>query len=182
MIAVWWIGRGPRDDAALEQVRGFVQTLFGHPARVELRAGAPEEVFDPRRRQWSSSRLVSWLAGQVPSDAERVLGIFDQDLFIPVLSWVFGEAQLGGRVAVVSTARLSEHPGESAHPRTLFLSRLVKESAHELGHTLGLVHCTDVTCLMSRSPTLLHVDAKSAEICSRCRRRLQRTLEHGVTS
>ena len=192
MISVWWIGRGPKDEDALEEARGFLSALFERPARLEVREGCPQDAYDPVRGQWSSSRVLAWVAGQAPTDAERVLGIFDEDLFIPVLSWVFGEAQLGGRCAVVSTSRLRV-PAESTggwrallsrgkDPRAVFVSRLLKECAHEVGHTFGLVHCPDSACLMSRSSTLLHVDAKSASVCSRCRRRLQRPLPAGDPS
>ncbi len=192
MIAVWWIGRGPPDPDALGTARAFLAALFEKPTRLEVRGGCPEDAYDARRGQWSSSRVLAWVAEAAPDDAERVLGVFDGDLFIPVLSWVFGEAQLGGRCAVVSTARLGVPPAETGgwrallslgkDPRAVFLSRLLKECAHELGHTYGLVHCPDATCLMSRSSTLLHVDAKSATVCPRCRRRLQRPRPAGEPS
>ena len=44
-----------------------------------------------------------------PADPDaRVLGVTACDLFVPVLTFVFGEAQLDGNCAVVSTARLQE--------------------------------------------------------------------------
>jgi archaemetzincin len=89
------------------------------------------------------------------------------DLFIPVLTFVYGEALLGGRCAVVSTARLGRLPG-SAGP-DLSSSRLAKECVHELGHTFGLVHCSTARCVMARSVSLASVDGKSATFCNDCR-------------
>ena len=184
MIAVWWMGLSAVDEEALHRVRAHLCGLFERPVQTALRGGCPQDAFDAARQQWSSSRLLAWVSQQPAPQADKVLGVFDGDLFIPVLSWVFGEAQLGGRCAVVSTARLHVPAAETGgwrallsrgkDPREVFLVRLVKECAHELGHTFGLVHCHDAACLMSRSSTLLHVDAKSAALCSRCRRKLLR--------
>ena len=95
----------------------------------------------------------------------------DQDLFIPILTFVFGEAQLNGRAAVVSTARLGE-PG-LPDPR-VSMERLAKESVHEVGHCLGLVHCDVPGCVMGRSSNARDVDRKRGEFCARCRARIAR--------
>ena len=71
----------------------------------------------------------------------------DADLFIPVLTFVYGEAQLGGRAAVVSTARLAVEQGR--HDPALVAERIVKECVHELGHTFGLLHCDTPGCVMT---------------------------------
>jgi archaemetzincin len=100
------------------------------------------------------------------------------DLFIPVLTFVFGEAQVNGSAAVVSTARLRLTYDERPAPRALVEARLLKECLHELGHTFGLVHCTDGMCVMARSNSILDVDRKRAAFCRDCRA-LLRTLTEG---
>ena len=104
----------------------------------------------------------------------KVLGVTDQDLFIPILTYVFGEAQLGGRVAVVSTARLTEDVA-LAGPR-LFEDRLVKEAIHELGHVFGLTHCATPVCVMGRSGGVRDVDSKRADLCEDCLERLDAVI------
>jgi archaemetzincin len=104
--------------------------------------------------------------------------VTDVDLFIPVLTFVFGEATLDGDVAVVSTARLADENGDR-----YLAARLAKESVHELGHTFGLIHCGDARCAMARSASLAHVDVKRAALCGDCRVRLrERQLRGGETS
>jgi archaemetzincin len=96
------------------------------------------------------------------------LGVTDLDLYIPVLTFVFGEAQLAGGRAVVSTLRLrQEFYGLPADPELLG-ERLLKEALHELGHTYGLRHCPDYTCVMSSSNGVERIDLKSAEFCPTC--------------
>jgi archaemetzincin len=113
-------------------------------------------------------------------DAGKLVGITDRDLFIPVLTFVFGEAKLGGGIAVVSTARLHGTPAKPADPR-LFVSRLAKECVHELGHAFGLLHCAETRCVMARSASLLHVDAKGSALCRDCRIRLREFQQGGGT-
>jgi archaemetzincin len=99
----------------------------------------------------------------------RNLGVTACDLYVPVLTFVFGEAQLDGNCAVVSTARLAdEHYGLPPNP-ILLRERLVKEAAHELGHTFGLRHCVDWRCVMASSHAVERLDIKSFDFCKGCR-------------
>jgi archaemetzincin len=167
---LWWIGRGPEDEALLAPISAHLASSFGRPVTRLAAVAAPREAYDPRRDQWASSKVLTWLAERRPADASKVLGVTDADLFIPILTFVFGEAQLGGPAAVVSTARLGQ-PG-FARSREILSARLRKECVHELGHTFGLMHC-ERPCAMARSPGLPEVDAKKDAICPECRIRLE---------
>lgn len=128
----------------------------------------PELAFDPSRGQYNSRILLGQLLRDRRDGFDRVLGVAGVDLFIPVLTFVFGEAQLDGRVALVSTHRLqSELYGLPADP-DLLARRLAKEAVHELGHTYGLVHCHDGRCVMASSTYVEEIDLKSDRFCDRC--------------
>jgi archaemetzincin len=168
-IRVWWIGERHPAKRALDHGRLHLERAFGAPVAVWDGVGRPEDAYDPRRRQWSSSRILTWLVRTAPDG--RVLGLTDVDLFIPILTFVFGEAQVGGRAAVVSTARLAE-PG--LPDERIVLERLAKESVHEVGHVFGLLHCDTPGCVMGRSSSLRDVDRKRGELCAACRERIPR--------
>ncbi|HSB37346.1 MAG TPA: archaemetzincin family Zn-dependent metalloprotease [Thermoanaerobaculia bacterium] len=182
-VSLWWIGGGPGDPVLLEGVTRVVTAEFGLPVRAHGSPERPVEAWDPRRGQHASGKILSWLDGKTPAAAGRVLGVTDADLFIPILTFVFGEAQLHGRAAVVSTARLSGLDGVPAPPGVL-LARLEKECVHELGHTFGLVHCRAAGCAMARSASLRDVDAKTPHLCGECRERIHNHLreEHSHES
>ena len=167
-VHVWWIGADAPDDRLLDDIRRGAEMVFRVPARASRHAERPTHAFDARRGQHSSSQILKWLVGRVPSG--RVLAVTDADLFIPVLTFVYGEAQLGGEAAVVSTARLASSPGAVADEK-LFRQRVVKECIHELGHTFGLLHCDSAECVMARSVNLLEVDAKRMTLCGDCETR-----------
>ena len=167
-IALWWIGGEAADETTIEEVRCQLEREFAEPVvRVESDQ-RPTGTLDVKRGQHSSRGLLRWLVAAKPGQCDRILGVTDVDLFIPVLTFVFGEAQLDGPAAVVSTARLSE--GASRKAAGL---RLVKECVHEIGHTYGLVHCALATCVMTRSASVRAVDAKRAQLCPECRVRYQ---------
>ena len=112
--------------------------------------------------------------GCVPEDACKLLAVTERDLFIPVLTFVFGQAQLGGRAAVVSLARLRQEFYGLAPNREVFLERALKEALHETGHMFGLVHCADRSCAMSLATNVRQIDMKRAAFCARCAARLER--------
>lgn len=165
-VHIWWIGADAADDGLMEAVRARTAESFGVQARLYRHGDRPHQAFDPRRGQHSSTAILKWLVGRA-HPGSRTLAITDADLFIPVLTFVFGEAQLGGRAAVVSTARLIVEQGGGP----AVTERIVKECVHELGHTFGLLHCDTPGCVMTRSVTLIEVDAKAMTLCRACEAR-----------
>ena len=161
-----WIGEREAQAGLLETVRAHV----GSELRVDVATGfepeRPSEAFDLRRRQYETGRILKWLESR-HAGAAKVLGLTDVDLFIPILTFVFGEAQLGGRAAVVSTARLA--PGNGSRGGRLLAERLRKEALHELGHAYGLIHCGNPGCVMGRSPGVAEIDVKGPSFCTDCR-------------
>jgi len=90
------------------------------------------------------------------------------DLYVPVLTYVFGEAQLNGKAAVVSSYRLrDELYGLPKNPQRL-KERLEKEAVHELGHTFGLIHCRNPNCVMYATTYAEEIDLKSRNFCRVC--------------
>jgi len=165
-VHLWWIGADAPDNVLMEEMRRAVERVYRLRARRFAHPDRPTHAFDPKRGQHSSTEILRWLVGR-GHPAGRVVAVTDVDLFIPVLTYVYGEAQLGGRAAVVSTARLSLDL-EAATKPSVRIARAVKETVHELGHTFGLLHCDTVSCVMSRSVSVIDVDSKDAAICTRC--------------
>jgi len=128
----------------------------------------PPASLEAHRSQYSSTKILKELLGEVPSDALKLLGVTEKDLCIPILTYVFGEAQLGGTVAIVSLARLRQEFHGLAPDRSLFLERTRKECLHELGHTYGLIHCKSKDCVMYLSNTVFDVDGKGRNFCRYC--------------
>src|SRR6266496_3064030 len=96
MPAVRIVPVGKIEPALLDYLSMALPEGIGGACTVSRRALDPREAFEPRRRQFHSTKLLSLLA-ELPADpGTRMLGVADVDLFIPILTFVFGEAQLGG--------------------------------------------------------------------------------------
>ena len=103
---------------------------------------------------------------------EKVLGVTGEDLFEQGLNFVFGEASPAQGIAVISLCRLrQEFNGEFPDPE-LLINRAVKEAVHELGHTFGLGHCSNMYCVMHFSNCLADTDIKNSTFCSKCHPKL----------
>ena len=127
-----------------------------------------EFAYNPVRGQYHSTEILKKLLQDPPAESWRILGVTDADLYIPILTFVFGEAQLGDTGALVSTHRLRpEFYGMPKDPG-LLQGRLLKEALHELGHTFGLCHCPDYLCVMSASHAVERIDLKQAGFCIAC--------------
>ncbi|MGD0693541.1 MAG: archaemetzincin [Terriglobia bacterium] len=128
-------------------------------------------AFHSGRQQYHSTHILARMQSVLDPGAWRLLCVTPFDLYIPILTFVFGEAQLDGACAVVSTYRLrQEFYGLPPDPE-LLNRRLLKEAVHELGHTLSLTHCEDYRCAMAPSHSVEWIDLKTSSLCSVCRER-----------
>lgn len=145
-----------------------IQRTFHVPVRIRPVWFDPQRAFDALRGQYNSNELLRQLLSDPGPQSAKIIGVISRDLFSPALTYVFGEAQLSGRAATVSIERLrTEVYGLPSNARVL-QERLEKEAIHELGHTYGLVHCRDGTCVMHPSTWAEQIDLKSAHFCMRC--------------
>jgi archaemetzincin len=153
----------------LDRLAASLAAIFADSCHVRPAAVDASFAFDGVRRQYHSTAILAHLDRTIPDQGSRVLGVTADDLFVPIFTFVFGEAQIMGRCAVVSIHRLREEfyglPDNSA----LADERLLKEAVHELGHTAGLRHCQDWQCVMASSHSVDRLDVKETAFCDRCR-------------
>ena len=165
----------------LDALAAALARIFEVSCHVRTEVVEAGFAHDATRNQYMSTSILSRLSALVESELFaregphiRLLGVTALDLFVPVLTFVFGEAQLEGCCGVVSLHRLrEEHYGLPPNP-ALLAERLAKEAAHELGHTYGLRHCDDWNCVMASTHAVERLDLKGADFCARCARAVRR--------
>lgn len=147
----------------------LVQDLatIGIDASMLTEIAIPNQAYNPQRQQYNASILLRYVNEQ--ANHKRILGVTDMDLYVEGLNFVFGVAESPGRAAIISLYRLSM--GVDAFT---FRERAVKEAVHELGHTCGLGHCPDSSCVMHFSNCLDDTDRKGKEYCPECCAKLQK--------
>jgi len=154
------------DDLSAELAR-----IFRVSCHVREDYLAADFALDPTRGQYHSTAILEFMQSMALDPDIRLLGITGADLYVPVLTFVFGEAQLGGGCSIVSLHRLRDEFYGLPPNDGLLLNRLAKEAIHELGHTLGLRHCFDWQCVMSSSHNVERIDSKTDEFCVACLRK-----------
>jgi archaemetzincin len=174
---IYLLPLGFEDKPLLDDIAHHVEATFRVQCVQLQKVPIPTHAFNEARGQYHSTTILKFLQNIVPSDALRLLGIVDVDLFVPQLNFVFGEAAVHGKVCVISLTRLRpEYYGRQLN-RQLFVDRAVKEAIHELGHTFGLRHCSNPKCVMFFSNCIDDTDYKSAYFCHRCQGILSKAKE-----
>lgn len=174
---------GDIDSELVEQISLEIRRMFGYETKVISLLKNVTFALDAGRGQYHSTPILEELAKTAPPETLKVLAITDLDLFIPILTHVYGEAQLGGKASIISTYRLKE--GLSAiGAAESYRYRMLKESVHELGHTFNLRHCKDHACIMHYCHSVKDVDRKSNQLCRYCKIMLRdeiKRLEKGLS-
>jgi archaemetzincin len=159
---------GNVDVRLLEWLRQALYDKFRVPAEVLAPVLDPAFAIHAERQQFHSSEILAAMQRHIKGDTWRLLGVTERDLYIPILTFVFGEAQLGGATAIVSYHRLTQEFYGLPHDTDLLANRLLIESVHELGHTLRLTHCDDFRCAMAPSHAVEWIDIKDSGFCEDC--------------
>ena len=161
---------GSYDARLLKNTAPALAAAFRVPCRILETPLDPKFAFHSERQQYHSSEVLRAMQPYAEG-AWRVLGIAAVDLYIPILTFVFGEAQMGGPCAVVSFHRLRQEFYGLPQDVDLLADRLIKESVHEVGHTVDLTHCEDYSCAMAPSHAVEWIDLKEAALCPACQNR-----------
>lgn len=159
---------GNVEGRLLMELAPALAEIYRVPTEILSTRLDPDFAFHRERQQYHSSELLHAMQRYVELDSWRVLGITPVDLYIPILTFVFGEAQMGGPCGLVSAHRLRQEFYGLAPDANVLRNRLLKEAVHELGHTLDLTHCTDYQCAMAPSHAVEWIDLKDKSLCGAC--------------
>jgi len=160
---------GTIEEDILDHIRSVLQETFQREAIVSEPLIIPQQAYNARRKQYHSTRILKVLGAMKPASCEFLLGVIDEDCYVPELNFVFGEADLLARAAVIALPRLRQDFYGYDPDRDLLLLRAAKEAIHELGHTCGFGHCPDPRCVMHFSNSLGDTDVKTTRFCDACR-------------
>jgi len=162
---------GKVDPLAVSVIAANLQSIMGLNTRIHETLPEPDYAFSPRRGQYEAGKILSELSSLVDGAKFR-LGVVQVDIYTPILTFVFGESQLGGQAALISLFRV--HDRDPA----LIYDRAAKIAVHEVGHLLGIVHCRVPDCLMCFSQNVEKLDGLPLRFCQACEFEVRRSLKH----
>ena len=169
------IAIGTVDQDILDALKESLAEVFAQRTHVGDSVALPGESWNQQRGQHLAPLLLANVPSP-PSPGHRVLAVIDVDICAPGLNFAFGQAEISGKRALISLARLRQEFYRLPRDESLFRERTLKEAVHELGHTYGLGHCPNPTCVMHFSNSLHDTDLRDWNFCPRCRAKVSREV------
>ena len=156
------------EEAILDNIAESIKKRCGLDCRISSRMENPIYAYDDTRCQYNAKLILKHLFQCCPHDTLSIMGVTYVDLFVPILKYVFGLAQVKGKCSLISLCRLLPQFYNQPPNRGLLMTRIEKTALHELGHCLGLTHCRDRRCVMHSSTRIEDTDFKQSEFCPTC--------------
>lgn len=160
----------------LEALAHDIEIEFGMPVQVTENYADLSEFYDPARRQYDANQLLKMFDSKSNPNALKTIGLFRVDLFIPILTFIFGQAVFKGSTGIASLYRLKNEQYGLPADNDLLFERFRKVVIHELGHTFGLIHCHVPSCVMRSTTYVEEIDQKKHYFCNKCRGELEKVI------
>lgn len=178
IVAIQPIGQVPAANIAI--VKQALDSVYHYQIIVLPAIPPPQQAFvNIKTPRYGANKLIAYLKEVKPDSVNYIVGLTGYDISITKHDWlgrikepqsryedfgIFGLGYMPGKSCIVSYYRL----GNKA---TALHNRLAKISVHELGHNLGLNHCTNKTCVMADAVEKIStIDDAEMRLCDLCRK------------
>lgn len=167
---------GTVGETAIQIVAANIQAVLEIPVDILDVCDVPGAAYEAARQQYDATKVLHHISALDAKPHGKILGVVGVDLCIPILTYVFGEAQLGGRASVISCYRLRNDDDGTTAALDRYYERLAKVALHEVSHSLSLYHCDRKGCLMQFSSKVDQLDRLGLLFCDRCEYLLRESL------
>ena len=168
---------GELDYAMVNKLASRLVSYFSVGVDVLQGVKIPQEALNQQRGQYYSTVILTKLELMKSAPGEKMLGLVEEDLYIPSKNYVIGQADAAGRSALVSLFRLRRENYEMLDEAKVLYGRLLKESVHQLGRLWGFKDCRNPKCVMYFTDDVYEVDRKGKKFCDNCLRRVKVRLK-----
>jgi archaemetzincin len=159
------IGKIPEE--ILKLIADTLEKTYNLKVETSASINLPKESYNPSRSQYLAEKILDFMKKKFSG---KNFAVANADIYAEGLNFIFGQAELNGRVGIVSIYRLNPKFYGLPFNKKLFFERIEKEAVHEVGHMLGLTHCENESCVMSFSNSIFEVDKKSKNLCEKCKK------------
>lgn len=149
---------------------------------LPAKAIPPSTFINVKSPRYRADSLIYNLRKTKPDSIDIVLGVLASDISITkkddsgkpkmpsskYADWgIMGLGFCPGKSSIVSTFRLDQNN------KPLFMERMKKISAHEVGHNFGLKHCKSEFCVMrDAAESIQTIDKVNLALCDDCKRKI----------
>lgn len=171
LVRIVPIGKIPEN--LLAELCGELEEIFKARYKISKPMQVSEGMFNFWRKQYDAEKIIETLKKNTKfiDESMPTLGVMEEDIFYNGLNFVFGVEDSKG-FSLISLARLRPEFYKQRANITLLTDRMIKEAVHEIGHHLGLEHCSHPFCVMCFSPSVEDVDKKQKYFCNGCKIKL----------
>ena len=132
----------------------------------------PQEAHNVIRNQYYATVILSKLERAKANTREQVIGVCEEDLYLPEEAYVLGHADILAGTAVVSLFQIRQEFYGLPEDDSKIYPRLYKEAVHQVAHLFNLSECRNPKCINYFSQVMLDIDSKTDKFCDICRRKL----------
>lgn len=170
LLSIIFLLLGYKEEVSSSKLRKEVEAFYQIDVKV-IKADLPRSAYYAPNKRYRADSILNYLKRTYPND--RVVAITSVDISTTKNGikdyGIFGLGSLRDDVCITSVYRLKS---KNLYQRTL------KVCLHEIGHTLGINHCTtDQTCFMKEGDhTAKGLDKDPIVMCDRCHKKAFRKL------
>ena len=168
------IACGHYEKSLTSRIEKEIERAFQYPVLMVRCNLDISRFYNPGRRQYDANELLEFVSKTYLHDSIKTMGLFRVDLFIPILTYIFGQAELKGQTGVASLYRLRNELYGLEPDNSQLTERFCKVVIHEFGHMFGLIHCNHPVCIMRSSTYMEDLDQKEINFCQSCQAELNR--------
>ena len=167
---------GESDLAVINRLAGSIGGVFNRGVDILKGMRMPSEAFNESRNQYFANIILSKLERVKANSRELVIGICEEELYLPKTHFVLGSADALSGAAVVSLFHFRQEFYGLPEDENKVYPRLYKEVIHQTAYLYSIRGCLNPSCVHYESDDMMDIDNKSARLCDICVRQLQKVF------
>ena len=100
------IACGYFEKEIIDKIAFDVERIYHYPVHFKQCSLDISNFYHPGRRQYDANQILKTISENSPEGYIKTIGLLRVDLFIPILTYIFGQAYLKGNIAIASLYRL----------------------------------------------------------------------------
>lgn len=174
---IYLVPAGNVDGKVVETIRRDLPKILPMAVRIEIspREKILESSYDHSRKQYDADVILKDISKRTYLDTrvESALVITDVDIYSSGADFVLGVSDKSKLTGLISLERLRNEFYGQKPDNKIFLQRVMRQAAHEMGRAWGLSDCQDKKCAMHSSDKLEDITKNRILFCHDCKNKMR---------
>jgi len=164
---------GDADLALINRLAASIGGVFNRGVDIIKGVQTTVEAYNEIRNQYYARIILSKLERVKANSREIIIGICEEDLYLPSAHYVIGYSDELAGTAVVSLFHFRQEFYGLPEDESKVYPRLYKEVIHQTANLYGIRSCSNPLCVNYDSTEMIDIDNKGSRLCDICLRQLQ---------